>query len=131
MAAILYLASMNTTEEDFISAYEAALATQQWENVAPLMHANVGITFSNGSSYKGLAEVEQAYRRNFELIEEEKFSISDVHWVLRNEHMAVYQFTFAWTGIINSQQASGGGHGTATLICEEGKWLLLAEQLGK
>ncbi|MFN8299589.1 MAG: nuclear transport factor 2 family protein [Chitinophagales bacterium] len=122
---------MNTTAEGFVKAYETALATQQWENVAPLMHANVGITFSNGSTYKGLAEVEQAYRRNFELIEEEHFTISEVHWVLRNERMAVYQFTFAWTGIINSQQASGGGHGTATLVCEEGQWLLLAEQLGK
>lgn len=122
---------MATYPAYFINAYETALATQQWENVALLMHANVGITFSDGSTYKGLAEVEQAYRRNFKLIEEEHFAISNVHWILHNERMAVYQFTFAWSGIINGQQTSGGGHGTATLICEEGKWLLLAEQLGK
>lgn len=122
---------MNPSPVTFISAYEAALASQQWEQVAPLMHPDVCVTFSDGSVYKGVAEVEQAYRRNFALIREEKFTITGIHWVRLQPALAVYVFVFNWIGLINDKPASGSGHGTATLIWEGGKWLLLAEQLGK
>jgi len=116
--------------EDFIIAYQAALVSQQWSAVEPLLHANACVTFSTGVVHRGIEAIEVAYRRNFALIEEEKFAITDVHWVIKKDTTAVYTFRYAWSGIIHQQAANGSGRGTATLVCENGKWLLVAEQLG-
>lgn len=119
------------TPEQFISAYEKALASQQWENVAPLMHPNACVTFSNGSMFKGIDAIEAAYRRNFALIKDEVYRISNVHFAIKNEHTAVFTFAFKWSGIINGQPAQGSGIGTSTIVFENGSWLLIAEHLGK
>jgi ketosteroid isomerase-like protein len=71
--------------QEFISAYEKALATQSWEQVAPLIHEDCVAIFSEGT-YTGKAEVESAFRRTFSLIKDEKYSISDIHWVRDRYH---------------------------------------------
>lgn len=113
----------------FISAYKAALATQQWQNVEPLIHKNACVIFSNGEVHKGMDEIQAAYERNFALIKNEDYQVSNIHWVLKNETTAVYTFDFSWRGIINNQPAGGAGRGTAVLVYENSKWLLMAEQL--
>jgi len=47
--------------EEFIHAYEKALATQDWRQVEPLVHADTCVTFSNGTVHKGKAEVQKAF----------------------------------------------------------------------
>lgn len=115
--------------EMFINAYKAALATQQWINVEPLVHTNACVTFSNGVVHKGIVAIKAAYERNFALIKNEDYQMSDLHWVLRTETMAEYTFHFSWAGTINGQPASGSGKGTATIVCENGKWVLFQEVL--
>jgi len=116
--------------EEFIHAYENALATQNWNQVEPLVHADACVTFSNGKVHKGKAEVQKAFEKNFSLIKDEKYSIANVHWVMKNSETAVYLFEFSWSGIINEKPASGSGRGTCVLIKEAGKWQLLIEHLG-
>lgn len=116
--------------EDFIQAYEQALATQDWGHVEPLFHKDVCVTFSDGSIHKGKNEVKQAFERNFLLIKDEKYSISNVHWVHKDGNTAVYLFDFQWSGMINGKQANGSGRGTSVLINENGRWKLLVEHLG-
>lgn len=118
------------TAEDFITQYKNALGTQQWEAVAPLVSPEACVTFSNGSVFKGIAEIEKAYRRNFELIKNETYEMSDLHWVFRNAEVAVYVFAFSWQGFINGEHVAGKGSGTATIICKKNEWKLLAEHLG-
>jgi ketosteroid isomerase-like protein len=65
---------MNTPEA-FLTAYERALATQEWENVAPLIHDDCVVTFSEGT-HTGKAAVERAFRRTFSTIQNERFQIS-------------------------------------------------------
>ena len=43
--------------ETFIEKYEAALATQDWQQVAPLVHPDVCVTFSSGSVHVGKTAV--------------------------------------------------------------------------
>ncbi len=119
---------MNPTQ--FIRDYEAALASQNWQNVEPLIQENACVTFSTGSVHKGIAAIEEAYKRNFSLIKSEEYHISDVYWVTKNEQIAVYLFNFTWKGIINGQQAGGSGQGTAVIMMDNGKWKLVAEHLG-
>ncbi|MCW3126702.1 MAG: hypothetical protein JWO03_2360 [Bacteroidetes bacterium] len=116
--------------ENFIQDYELALASQDWDNVAPLIHENACVTFSDGSVHKGIVLIAEAYKRNFSLIKNEQYSISDIHWINVDEGVAVYLFKFTWKGIINGQEASGFGRGTAVIIFEGDQWKLVAEHLG-
>lgn len=118
------------TPEEFIRAYEQALATQDWGHVEALVHSNACVTFSNGSLHKGKDEVGKAFTRNFSIIKDEVYSISNVHWVHKDDNTAVYLFDFQWSGIINGKKASGSGRGTSVLIKVSDKWQLLVEHLG-
>jgi len=116
--------------EDFIKAYEQALATQDWGQVEPLIHPDACVTFSNGTVHKGRAQVKKAFEHNFSLIKDEKYSMTNVHWVLKNVKTAVYLFDFNWSGVINGKPARGAGRGTSVLVKEGDKWQLLVEHLG-
>lgn len=120
---------MMDTPEEFLAAYEQALATQEWEQVAPLIHERCTAVFSE-NTYRGKSEVEQAFRRTFNLIQDETYRISNIQWLDRSEEYAICLYDFAWSGIINGQAASGGGRGTAVLKWGDGRWQLLCEHLG-
>ena len=115
--------------EEFIQAYERALATQDWSHAERLIHDDVCVTFSNGSVHKGKLEVKRAFETNFSLIKDEDYSITNVHWVKKGSEAAVYLFEFHWTGFINGKKASGSGRGTSVLIKEGKEWKLLVEHL--
>ena len=115
--------------QEHLKTYETALASQQWENIAPLMHPGICVTFNNGT-YKGIAEVEGAFRKTFDLIKDETYAISNIHWIRNDDALAVCLYNFHWSGIINGQEASGGGRGTSVLVYENGRWLILTEHLG-
>jgi len=119
------------TAEDFVKNYEGALATQNWENVAPLMHKNASVTFSSGVVHEGRAAVKIAFERNFKLIKNELYKVENIRWLLKSESTAVYLFDFSWRGIINRQSIEGSGIGTSVLVREGEKWVLLTEHLGK
>ena len=118
------------TPLDFVEQYESALATQQWDAVSPLIHERASVVFSNGSVHKGKDAIRIAYERNFDAIKNEHYQVTNVHWLLDSADTAVYMFDFSWTGIIDGEEASGGGRGTAVLLLEDGRWQLLAEHLG-
>ena len=118
------------TVEEFLHAYEKALASQQWARVEPLVHEDACVTFSDGTVHIGKAAVRRAYEANFAAIEDEEYRISNVHWVRRGEHFALYVFAFAWKGRIGGRDAKGAGRGTSVLVRHGSGWQLLAEQLG-
>jgi predicted ester cyclase len=118
------------TPEEFIRAYERALATQGWKNVEPLVHPEACVTFSNGDVHKGRLAVQAAFEKNFSSIKDEEYSISNVHWVLKGDEAAVYLFDFHWSGIIHDKPAGGSGRGTSVIVRDGSQWLLLVEHLG-
>jgi hypothetical protein len=113
---------MNMHPEEFITSYEAALASQNWDNVEPLVHAKACVTFSNGTVHKGLQAIKVAFTKNFSLIKDEKYSITDVHWVVKDKEFAVYLFNFNWSGLIDGQQASGSGRGSTMVVGVRTPW---------
>lgn len=120
-----------TTPPAFIKAYETALATQNWLQVAPLIAEEASVTFSNGTVHIGKDKVQAAFEHNFTTIKSEKYSIDQVTWLRQEANYAVYLFEFNWTGIINNKSVSGSGIGTSVIIKENGRWQLLTEHLGK
>lgn len=123
--------TQRSAPDDFVRSYEAALAAQRWSAVDPLMHDDVCVTFSTGAVHKGKAAVRRAFEENFASIEDEQYAISNVHWALRSEALAVYLFDFRWSGRIHGQPAQGSGCGTSVLVRVDGCWKLLAEHLGR
>jgi ketosteroid isomerase-like protein len=118
------------TAEEFIDLYQQALATHRWISVEPLIHEDASVTFSTGAVHKGKEAVRFAFERNFSTIEGEEYKTSNVHWVMRDSHVAVYLFDFHWTGRIGGRDAAGSGRGTSVLIRNGDGWQLLAEHLG-
>jgi ketosteroid isomerase-like protein len=115
--------------EAFLRDYEAALAAQGWESVAPLIHEDACVTFSDGSFYQGKREIQRAFKRNFALIQDEVYQISQVHWVRKAAEFAVCVYEFQWEGIIGGKQAGGLGRGTMVIVKDGSAWLLAAEHL--
>lgn len=118
------------TPDDLLHAYQAALATQRWGEVEPLMHPDVCVTFSSGRSFRGREEVRKAFTENFAGIQDERYEISEVHWVAKKADHAVCTYEFHWSGLIDGNAARGAGRGTGVLTNEAGRWLILAEHLG-
>lgn len=122
--------SASMKPENFVIRYANALAAQEWEEVDPLIHPDCTVTFSNGSCHQGKERVRDAFQKNFDLIEDEIYSISDLHWVIQGETFAVFTYSYFWSGTINGEKASGAGRGTSTIIRENGTWRLISEHLG-
>lgn len=114
---------------EFIQAYEKAISTQNWGSIEELIHTDCVVTFTNGT-YKGKSEVESIFRKNFDLIKEEIYSITNIHIVSEKSDYAVFTFNFKWSGIINGQPADGGGRGTSVVVKENASWQLISEHLG-
>lgn len=120
---------MNPT--DFISEYEKALGTQNWEKVGPLIDDNATVTFSTGAVHKGKKAVREAFEKNFQLIKSEEYTMKNIHWVYQSAELAVYVFEYEWQGIYNGQRIGGKGVGTSVLKNNNTQWQLLSEHLGK
>jgi ketosteroid isomerase-like protein len=118
------------TPEDLLRAYEAALATQNWANVEPLLDDEVCVTFSNGTFLRGKHEVGAAFSTNFALIEDETYELADVVWIANEPSHAVCAYSFHWSGLIDGKPAAGSGRGTCVITRSDGRWRLLAEHLG-
>ena len=118
------------TAEQFIQAYEAALATQEWDKVAPLIDDGATVIFSDGTLLRGNAAIGAAYRRIFDTIEGEVYRMAEVHWNLNGTDSAAYTIVFERSGRIAGKPASGKGRGTAVLRRAPKGWVLLTEHLG-
>ena len=99
--------------DEFLRQYEAALATQDWDRVAPWIHEDACVTFSTGEVHRGKEAVRRGFERNFAAIQGDTYSMSNVHWVRRSEDVAVYTFDFSWSGVIDGRPAST----TRSLFC--------------
>jgi len=116
--------------EEFVTAYETALATQNWAEVEPLFHEDACVTFSSGTVHRGKDAVRRAFVGNFGAIADETYRVSNVHWVRKDREYAAYLFDFDWTGLIDGEPAGGGGRGTCVLVKDGTSWRLLVEHLG-
>jgi len=116
--------------EAFVKAYEAALGTQDWGAVAPLIHDEAVVVFSNGALHDGKVAIQAAYERNFKTIKGEVYRVENLRWLTQTAESAAYIFEFHWSGVIDGQSASGAGRGMAALVRAAEGWRLMGEHLG-
>jgi ketosteroid isomerase-like protein len=113
----------------FLDEYEHRLALRCWEALEDLIHEQAVFVFSEGT-YRGQAEIEGAFRRTFQTIDDEQYAIHDVEWVAVTEGMAVCAYEYRWQGMIDGRRTRGGDRGTTVLLRVGEDWQIVHEHLG-
>lgn len=115
--------------EETLQRYEQALAAQHWPEIAPFIHDEAVMTFSEGT-FRGKEAVQRAFEKTFALIQDEKYWLTNIQWLWRGEETAVCTYTFNWSGVIRGEPAEGSGRGTTVLLRVAEGWQILTEHLG-
>jgi hypothetical protein len=82
------------TPAEFLIEYESSNRKGGVEHTLRSIGQNTIYWFSDGTSHVGKAAIERAIRRNFELIADETYRISDVVWVAQSSDIAACTFRF-------------------------------------
>ena len=115
--------------ETFLSHYEQALGTHEWDAIAPLIHESACFIFSDGT-YIGKEAIAHAMRKTFALIQEETYQIDDIRWIHVCADCALCTYIFRWSGKIDGKLSDGKGRGTTLLTKHKDAWKIAHEHLG-
>jgi ketosteroid isomerase-like protein len=114
---------------EFMREYESANNTHRVENVLPYIAPDASYWFSDGS-HEGSDEIRAAIDATFHAIQDERYAIDDLIWVVIRSDAAVCRYRFSWTGIVAGESRSGVGRGTNVLVrATGGSWQIVHEQL--
>src|SRR5450432_949073 len=116
------------TPIEFMQEYERRTNTHNFQEVAPLI-ANDAIYWFNDGSFNGTDEIRQAFERTWDVIQNERYEIEHIQWLISNEKAAVCTYMFHWQGIVEGQSTQGEGRGTSVLVKVKGVWKVLHEHL--
>jgi ketosteroid isomerase-like protein len=119
---------LEVSPEQFLQEYEQRLGEHQWNAVAELIHEDAVFIFSEGT-FRGKVEIGQAFTRTFETIQNERYTIRNLEWIVMNGEIAACIYDFHWQGIVNGQERSGGGRGTTVLQKSAMGWQIVHEHL--
>jgi ketosteroid isomerase-like protein len=119
------------TPAEFLREYETSGRVGGVEHTLRLIDDNATYWFSDGTSHVGKAAIERAIRRNFDLIQDETYRISNVVWVAQSADIAACTYRFDWSGVLHGASATGSGRGTAILARRGDSWAIVHEHLSK
>lgn len=116
---------------DFLDRFETAQGTEGFDAVAPLLHPDALFRFNDGD-YRGLEAARGAFESTWALdVEDERYYLSDIEVLYRDEHSATATFQFHWSGVGDNGPFHVVGRGTSVLIRFEGELRLLVEHLSR
>ena len=116
----------------FMARFEAALATEDFEKVAPLIHPQAVFRFSEGD-HSGMADIRAAMERTWAFeVDDERYYLTDKRVLHSGKGAATVLFTWNWSG----DSAEHGpfkitGRGTVQLVRHEGTIKILLEHLSR
>ncbi len=119
------------TPDEFLREYEAVTRDHDLERSLSMIDPDAVYWFSTGTSHRGLEEVAQALKTNFDAIEMEDYRLHDVTWLTRSNDVAACTYRFEWSGVIRGTPASGSGRGTAVLVRRGDSWAVVHEHLSR
>lgn len=123
------------TETDalqFMARFEAALATEDFTQVSPLIHPQAVFRFSEGD-HSGMADIRAAMERTWAIeVDDERYYLTDKRVLHSGKGAATVLFTWNWSG----DSAEHGpfkitGRGTVQLVRHEGAIKILLEHLSR
>ncbi|HYB76128.1 MAG TPA: nuclear transport factor 2 family protein [Nitrososphaerales archaeon] len=120
------------TPEDFIQVYEKKSASHRFDEVDPLI-ADDAVFWFNDGSFSGKDSIRKAFDRTstFE-IQDERYWLDNLRWLVKAEGFAVCIFSYHWTGVVEGVFKNlGDGRGTCVLRAFESGWKISHEHLSR
>ncbi|MFJ9381834.1 nuclear transport factor 2 family protein [Streptomyces sp. NPDC101455] len=78
--------------------------------------AEDAVYWLSGGSRQDLGEIAGAIKRTCEAIQEEKYEIGDLEWVVLPADHAMCRYHSFWTGVVDGQPRSVEGRGTNVIL---------------
>jgi ketosteroid isomerase-like protein len=122
---------MTQTADEFMLAYERATNSHDVEATLSLIDEDAVYLFSDESVHVGKGAIGKVLTRNFDLIEDESYSIQNVKWLADSGDVAACVYDYSWSGVINGELASGCGRGTTILRRNDDGWKVVHEHLSR
>lgn len=124
---------LNSAQIDaFMDRYEAALATEIFSNVQPLVHPQATFRFSEGD-FVGLSSIKGAFEKTWAIdAQNVRYFLSNVKIVNMDTDSATVLFNWNWSG--QSPQGESFeviGRGTSQVVRVDGELKLLVEHLSR
>lgn len=116
----------------FMARFEAALATEDFTQVAPLVHPQAVFRFSEGD-HSGMAGIRAAMERTWSFeVDDERYYLTDKRVLLSGKDSATVVFTWNWSGDSGEHGPFEiTGRGTVQLVRHEGAIKILLEHLSR
>ncbi|WP_096186586.1 YybH family protein [Evansella halocellulosilytica] len=115
--------------QDALEQYIVATNSHRFENVKNILHEDAVYWFTD-KTCATMQEIQQYFERAWELIKDEVYSATDVHWLTVDEKSATCIYMYRYEGYVNGEFVSGSGRATNVFIKEDhGSWKLIHEHL--
>lgn len=109
--------------------YIKATNTHIFENVKQLLHSDAIYWFSD-KTCTTTDEIQNYFEHAWNIIKEEVYSASNVHWLATDEKTATCVYTYHYEGYYDGKFVSGSGRATNVFINEDQQgWKLIHEHL--
>ncbi|MGI9327821.1 MAG: DUF4440 domain-containing protein [Pseudomonadales bacterium] len=117
--------------QSFMSAYEKALGTEDFNNVARFIHPQAIFRFSEGD-FVGLVQIEKAFEKTWALdVQDVEYFLTNVHVLNLDATSATVLFNWNWHGKSKEGPFQIVGRGTSQIVLFEGQSKLLLEHLSR
>lgn len=112
-----------------LDLYIQATNTHNFENVKELLHPEAIYWFSN-KSCTTINEIQNYFENAWDVIKQEVYSASDIHWIAVDEKTATCIYTYHYEGYKDGSFVKGSGRATNVFIKESlDEWNLIHEHL--
>lgn len=122
---------MAETPDELMQAYERAANEHDLDATLNLIDDEAIYLFSNGTAHVGKDAIVSAIGRNFDVIADEVYTITNVTWLVESDEVAACAYDFAWSGTIDGEPAAGSGRGTTVMRRSGEGWKVIHEHLSK
>lgn len=113
--------------EETLRHYERAMRTHDLRRALHVIANDAVFWLSDGTTHAGKERISAAIRERFDAMEDGRYEISSVRWVVRTVATAVSVYRFRWSEAREGRPARGFGRGTTVLLRREGRWLIVHE----
>jgi ketosteroid isomerase-like protein len=130
LSIMLYNQPMDITDtlSDFMHRYEQANNSHVFENVRPFIAPDATYWFTDGS-FTGIDQIQPAVQITFDTIQDETYTIENLHWIIEAPTVVACTYTFSWQGNVDGIPAKGDGRGTNILKRHDNTWQIIHEHL--
>jgi ketosteroid isomerase-like protein len=111
-----------------LEGYIKATNSHNFENVAKFVSEQAVYWFTD-KEYTTLRDIEDYFNNTWDLIKDEKYSITDIHWIAIESTLATCLYRYHWEGYHNGNFISGKGNATNVFKKVNNKWKIIHEHL--